>query len=138
VREAIEAKWQHLNWRLPRNPLEAHVDGPKLKLALVNLLINASRFSSEGGHIVLHLQPRAQEAWFVIEDDGIGMSEDQLERVFMPFYQVEGHMTRRYDGMGLGLAIVRAVAEAHKGRVWAESEGENQGTSVYMAMPLSM
>jgi len=138
AQEAIQAKQQRLEWHLPRNPLEAHVDGPKLKLALMNVLMNASRFSSEGDSILLELQPHSREAWFVIRDNGIGMSEDELERVFMPFYQVEDHMTRRYAGMGLGLAIVRAVAEAHEGRVWAESEGPDKGTTVSIAIPLSV
>ena len=138
AREAITAKEQKLRWILPRNSLEAHIDGPKLKLALVNLLMNASRFSPPGGEISLELRPKPQEAWFLVQDHGIGMSQSELERIFLPFYQVENHMTRRHDGMGLGLAIVRAVAEAHRGRVWAESEGENKGTTVYMAIPLSM
>ena len=137
AREAITAKQQHLEWRFPGYELEAHVDGPKLKLALVNLLMNASRFSSPGGDISLELTPKSKEAWFIIRDQGIGMSQDQLERIFLPFYQVEEHMTRRHGGMGLGLAIVKAVAEAHAGRVWVESKGGNTGTAVYMAVPLA-
>ncbi|MBN2554905.1 MAG: GAF domain-containing protein [Anaerolineales bacterium] len=135
--EAITTKQQHLEWRFPGYELEARVDGPKLKLALANLLMNASRFSSPGGDISLELTPKSKEAWFIIRDQGIGMSQDQLERIFLPFYQVEEHMTRRHGGMGLGLAIVKAVAEAHAGRVWAESKGENTGTAVYMAIPLA-
>jgi len=56
--------------------------------------------------------------------------------VFDPFYQVEDHMTRRHEGLGLGLPIVRGIAEAHRGRAWAESPGPGCGTTFTMTIPL--
>ncbi|HEX9680520.1 MAG TPA: ATP-binding protein, partial [Anaerolineales bacterium] len=76
------------------------------------------------------------EGWIRVRDDGVGIPADQLERIFDRFYQVENHMTRRHQGMGLGLAIVRAIAQAHGGRVWAESEGRDLGSTFTVAVPL--
>jgi signal transduction histidine kinase len=72
-----------------------------------------------------------------VGDNGVGLPADQLERIFDQFYQVEHHMTRRHEGMGLGLSIVRAVVRAHSGRVWAESAGRDQGATFTIAVPLS-
>ena len=72
-----------------------------------------------------------------MRDTGAGLAPDQLEKVFDQFYQVEDHMTRRHEGMGLGLSIVRAVVRGHNGRVWAESPGMNQGATFTIALPLA-
>jgi signal transduction histidine kinase len=105
-------------------------------MAVTNLLNNAMRFTPSGGHIWLSLKPHSGEAWFQVRDTGIGIPADELERIFQPFYQVEDHLRRRHEGMGLGLAIVRGVAQAHKGRAWAESTGEGQGATFTVALPV--
>jgi signal transduction histidine kinase len=71
-----------------------------------------------------------------VRDSGSGIPQADLERIFDQFYQVEDHMTRRHGGMGLGLAIVRAIAKGHGGRVWAESNGEGQGATMTVALPI--
>ncbi|MGA9533866.1 MAG: GAF domain-containing sensor histidine kinase [Anaerolineales bacterium] len=136
VRETIQAKGQDLAVELWDETIMARVDGPKLSMALTNLLNNALRFTPAEGHIHLSLGLHRQEAWFQVIDDGIGIPEVELERIFQPFYQVEDHLTRRHEGMGLGLAIVRGVAAAHGGRAWAESEGPGQGSTFTIAIPL--
>jgi signal transduction histidine kinase len=75
--------------------------------------------------------------WIVVQDTGVGIPQDQLERVFEEFHQVEDHMTRRHGGMGLGLSIARALVEAHGGRIWAESEGPGRGSTFYISLPLA-
>jgi signal transduction histidine kinase len=132
----IRAKGQSLTRRLPPEPLRAMADGPKLIMALTNLLNNAMRFTPSGGKIDLNLERHGTEAWMRVHDTGMGIPADQLERVFDQFYQVEDHMTRRHEGMGLGLAIVRAIARAHGGRAWAESQGADQGATFTIAVPL--
>lgn len=136
VRDTIQAKGQELEVALWDKTLEARVDGPKVAMALTNLLNNAMRFTPSGGHIWLSLKPHGDEAWFQVRDNGIGIPEDELERIFQAFYQVEDHLRRRHEGMGLGLAIVRGVAQAHQGRAWAESDGEGQGATFTIALPL--
>jgi signal transduction histidine kinase len=132
----IRAKGQSLTQRLPPEPLQAMADGPKLIMALTNLLNNAMRFTPSGGKIDLNLERHGAEAWMRVHDTGMGIPADQLERVFDQFYQVEDHMTRRHEGMGLGLAIVRAIARAHGGRAWAESQGAGRGATFTIAVPL--
>lgn len=138
VRETIQAKGQGLDVDLSKDILEAMVDGPKVAMAITNLLNNAMRFTPSGGHIWLSLKQHGGEAWFQVRDTGIGIPGDELERIFQPFYQVEDHLRRRHEGMGLGLAIVRGVAQAHQGRAWAESAGEGQGATFTIAIPLKV
>jgi signal transduction histidine kinase len=136
MRPLIEAKGQEVTRHAPPEQLLAEVDAPKLTMALTNLLNNAMRFTPGGGKIELGLERHGSEAWMRVKDNGAGLPAEQLERVFDQFYQVEHHMTRRHEGMGLGLSIVRAVVRAHNGRVWAESSGPDQGATFTIALPL--
>lgn len=136
VRDTIQAKGQELVVDMPPETIMAKVDGPKLSMALTNLLNNALRFTPNNGHIELRLLHEGGEAWFQVADDGMGIAAAEIDRVFQPFYQVEDHMARRHEGMGLGLAIVRGVADAHGGRVWAESPGLGQGSTFTVALPI--
>ncbi|HEX9680901.1 MAG TPA: GAF domain-containing sensor histidine kinase [Anaerolineales bacterium] len=136
VAPLIRAKGQTLIVRRAEDPLPAPVDRAKLAMAVTNLLNNAMRFTPAQGHILLELTRHGAEGWIRVRDDGVGIPADQLERIFDRFYQVENHMTRRHQGMGLGLAIVRAIAQAHGGRVWAESEGRDLGSTFTVAVPL--
>jgi len=137
MRPLIEAKGQQVARHVAPEQLLANVDAPKMMMALTNLLNNAMRFTPGGGRIELGLERHGAEAWLRVRDNGVGLPADQLERVFDQFYQVEHHMTRRHEGMGLGLSIVRAVVRAHSGRVWAESAGRDQGATFTIAVPLS-
>jgi signal transduction histidine kinase len=137
MRPLIEAKGQQVTRHAPSEQLLANVDAPKMTMALTNLLNNAMRFTPGGGKIELGLERHGSEAWMRVRDNGVGLPAEQLERVFDQFYQVEHHMTRRHEGMGLGLSIVRAVVRAHNGRVWAESLGADQGTTFTIALPLA-
>jgi len=137
MRPLIEAKGQQVSRHVAPEQLLANVDAPKMMMALTNLLNNAMRFTPGGGRIELGLERHGAEAWLRVGDNGVGLPADQLERIFDQFYQVEHHMTRRHEGMGLGLSIVRAVVRAHSGRVWAESAGRDQGATFTIAVPLS-
>jgi signal transduction histidine kinase len=136
VKEMLAASESELEIHLPDDPLVATVDSGRVELALANLLNNAIRFNAPRAHIEADLVHRGREAWFRVRDQGIGLAADELERVFDPFYQVEDHMTRRHEGLGLGLSIVRGIAGAHRGRAWAESRGPGHGTTFTMTIPL--
>jgi signal transduction histidine kinase len=136
VGDLVQAKEQAAELRVPGDELMAMVDAERLGMAITNLLNNAVRFTPGGGHIWLELERHGGEGWLRVRDDGVGISPSQLARIFDEFYQVEDHMTRRHEGIGLGLAIVRAIARAHGGRVWAESDGEGFGASFIIALPL--
>ena len=134
--ELVKAREQTIKLNLPSETLEAMVDEQKITLALTNLLNNAIRFTPKERELRLTLEQHGHEAWLRVHDDGIGLVPDELETVFDSFYQVEDHLTRQHDGLGLGLPIVKAIAESHGGRVWVESEGPDQGATFTIALPL--
>jgi signal transduction histidine kinase len=136
VLEIIRAKGVRAELRLPESEITVMADASKLGMALTNLLNNAMRFTPSGGSICLEVERHGSEAWVRVRDSGSGIPQADLERIFDQFYQVEDHMTRRHGGMGLGLAIVRAIAKGHGGRVWAESNGEGQGATMTVALPV--
>lgn len=132
----VEAKGQTLKLNLPAETLEAKVDGPKITMALTDLLNNAIRFTPKERELWLTLEHHGQEAWLRVRDTGIGLATDELDTVFDLFYQVEDHLTRQHDGLGLGLPIVKAIAKSNGGRAWVESEGPDQGAIFTIALPL--
>ncbi|MGH9650672.1 MAG: sensor histidine kinase, partial [Terriglobales bacterium] len=137
VADLIRAKGQRLTLELLGEPLQARIDAAKLSMALSNLLNNAMQFAPPKGEIRLKLERHGSEGWIRVTDNGIGIPAGELEQIFGQFYQVEDHMVRKHQGMGLGLSIVKAIAEAHGGRVWAESSGPEQGATFTIALALA-
>jgi signal transduction histidine kinase len=133
-----EAKGHILEIKPIPDNVRLHVDPIRVKMALTNILNNAVRFTPPGGHITVRAETHGpDEAWVVVQDNGIGLSADQIERVFDEFYQVEDHMTRRHGGMGIGLSIARALIEAHNGQIWASSLGLGHGAAFTLTLPLA-
>ena len=99
-------------------------DARRLKQILVNLLSNAVKFTPAHGRVTLNVQADPQQAavCFEVVDTGIGMSADDLARLFTPFTQVDSSLSRRHEGTGLGLALVKKLTELHGGTVRVESE----------------
>ena len=132
-----EAKGHHLELALPDEDATVLIDPIRIGMALTNLLNNAIRFTPPGGRICIEAEVRhGEEVWITITDDGIGLTEQQVQRVFEEFYQVEDHMTRRNGGLGIGLSIAKALIEAHGGRIWASSAGIDLGTTFTVTLPL--
>jgi signal transduction histidine kinase len=115
-----------------------NVDRLKFGMALTNILNNAIKFTPSGGQIVISVEERPHEVWIKVSDNGMGIPKEQLEKIFEEFYQVADHMTRRHNGMGIGLSIAKGMVEAHEGRIWAESSGLNQGSTFCVALPLAL
>jgi PAS domain S-box-containing protein len=111
-------------------------DARRLKQMLLNLLGNAVKFTPEGGTIGLEVSAEAerQRMLFAVWDTGIGISAADLKQLFQPFMQVDSSLSRRYEGAGLGLALVRRLAELHGGGVIAESH-EGQGSRFTIVLP---
>jgi signal transduction histidine kinase len=116
------------------SPLKLDGDGVKLGIALSNLVKNALQFTESGGHVTVNVQEEGDYYKVTVMDDGIGIPARDLPRVFERFFQVETHLTRRYGGMGLGLAVAKAMIELHGGRIWAESE-EGKGSTFTFLLP---
>jgi signal transduction histidine kinase len=133
-----EAKNHQIKMELSTDVALVDVDRIRATMAITNLLNNAIRFTRNGGQITVNAEAHtAQEAWISIKDNGIGISDDQMERIFDKFYQVEDHMTRVHGGLGIGLSIAKALVEAHGGRIWAESTGLDQGATFTIVLPLA-
>lgn len=119
---------------LPDEEVLIRADKEKMRVVLDNLISNAIKFTPEGGEITIALCSKDDEIEITVSDTGIGIPQDELERIFDRFYQVEDHMIRRHGGMGLGLSIVKGLVELHGGRVWAEST-LGQGSRLVVLLP---
>jgi len=110
-------------------------DPAHLRRVLDNLLGNALKFTSSGGVITVRLRQEGANMVLKVTDTGTGIPQDKLERIFDRFYQVDGSMRRRYGGVGLGLALVKEIVEAHGGQVSAESEA-GRGSTFTVTLPV--
>jgi signal transduction histidine kinase len=131
-----EARKQNVSIKLASQPPMVEADRQKLRLVLANLLSNAIKFTPEGGRIEVAVETKGNEVWISVRDTGIGIPPRKQERIFDRFYQVEPSLTRRFEGMGLGLSIAKGMVELHGGRIWVESV-EGMGSSFTFALPLS-
>lgn len=134
----FQQKRQNLELRLEAGRHWLRGDFVRLRQVFWNLLKNASKFTPEAGHVCL--STRNQHGGIVVEvaDGGIGLDAETLERIFRPFEQGCADTTRRYGGLGLGLAISKAVAEAHGGVLSATSGGAGKGAVFSLFLPLAM
>ena len=108
-------------------------DEERMSHVLDNLLDNALKFSPRGGRILIRVDDVGPAVQLSVNDHGIGIPSNELPRVFDRFYQVDGSASRRYGGVGLGLAICKEIVEAHGGEIWAESR-EGKGSSFYFTL----
>lgn len=110
-------------------------DGDRLQQVLWNLLSNAIKFTPNGGKVKIQLEQVGNEAQITVSDTGKGISGEFQPYVFDYFRQADASVTRMHGGLGLGLAIVRHLAELHGGRVSVFSDGENQGATFTVRLP---
>lgn len=120
--------------RLPQDPVLVSGEARLLEKAVAHLLDNALKFTPKGGKVTLALEQQEDHALLKVQDTGLGVPQEALLRIFEPFYQANP-TDRQFGGLGLGLALVKAIVEAHNGRVWAESE-PGRGTTVGIQIPL--
>jgi PAS domain S-box-containing protein len=115
-------------------------DRRKFTQIVHHLVTNAIRFTPTGGRVTVSARrvgtSKGEDAEIAVQDSGIGVRSEDLERIFLPFEQADGSDTRRYGGAGLGLALARQLTGLHGGRIWAESEGEGRGARFIVRLPL--
>ena len=112
-------------------------DVTRLKQVFLNLLTNAIKFTPAGGIVNVDMERSPQgQLILAVRDAGIGIAQSDIERVFDPFFQAENSSSRRYGGMGLGLAIARKIARLHGGDVTLASE-PGAGTTASLILPAS-
>jgi CheY-like chemotaxis protein/two-component sensor histidine kinase len=136
VRHAAEAKGVRLVVDLDPD-VGANVGDPdRLQQVVWNLLSNAIRFTPRGGRILVTGQRSATGICIRVEDTGAGIPSEHLPYIFDRFRQVDSSTTRRHGGLGLGLAIVRHLVEAHGGSVDAKSDGPDRGATFTINLPI--
>jgi len=133
IKELASAHGQKLTFAFPEEPLYVNVDIDKTSLAFVNLLNNATRFSSKESTITVGAIAQGDKILAWVQDQGIGIPTDKLEKIFEEFYQIEPPNTRHYGGLGIGLPIAKGIIEAQDGKIWAESEGK--GSTFKVRLP---
>ncbi|HYX67423.1 MAG TPA: PAS domain S-box protein, partial [Burkholderiales bacterium] len=133
----VTASAHRLELELGAEPLWLDADRVRLAQVIANLLSNAVRYTPSGGRIVLRAARDGDEAEVSVEDDGIGIEPAMLERIFEPFVQLEQRQNGGATGIGIGLALARALAELHGGRLSAQSAGPGKGSRFAVRVPLA-
>jgi PAS domain S-box-containing protein len=136
VRPAAEARGVELAAEMTPESAEFCGDPDRLQQVIWNLLSNAIKFTPRGGRVSVSVDRQDSQARIVVSDTGSGIPRDFLPHVFDRFRQADSSITRAQGGLGLGLAIVRHLIEVHGGTVEARSDGENQGSTFTVCMPL--
>jgi CheY-like chemotaxis protein len=147
VRQAVEdhgstvaARGVALDLSLPPGPIVVDADPARLTQVIGNLLSNAAKFTSAGGRVDVAVAAGgadgAPRATIRIRDSGVGIAPEVLPRLFQPFVQAETSLARTRGGLGLGLALVKALVELHGGSVRAASDGDGKGAEFTIDLPV--
>lgn len=134
VEPLARARGLHIEVMLPPNDVAVETDPVKVRQMIVNLLSNAVKFT-DNGRIILSGDQKGDQLMICVEDTGIGISPEQFERIFEPFWQVEQKATRRAGGTGLGLTVTRRLALLLGGDVTVKSE-PGVGTTFTICLPV--
>ena len=134
-KERLAGKHLRLIVDLPPDMPPIRADETRFQEVLYNLLENAVKYSRENGEIRLQAERCGPEIVISVSDNGIGISRDDLPRIFERFYRADKARSREFGGTGLGLSIVKHIAQLHGGRVEAESE-PGKGTTIRVLLPI--
>jgi signal transduction histidine kinase len=110
------------------------VDFERIRMVLANLLSNAIKYSPRGGVIRVGGWVEGERSILYVSDQGIGIPETEIPRIFERFHRVDNRLSRTTAGAGLGLYLAKAVVEAHGGEIWARSQ-PGQGSTFYFSLP---
>ena len=135
VKPAADAKRIQVNVEIDPGIGAIYGDGARLQQVAWNLLSNAVKFAPESGVVGVRLRRNGTVVELVVTDSGEGIPDDFLPLVFEPFRQADGSTTRRHGGLGLGLSIVKRLAEAHGGSVSGASRGKGCGATFTVRLP---
>ncbi|MDQ3374595.1 MAG: CHASE3 domain-containing protein [Acidobacteriota bacterium] len=136
VRPAAEAKGIKLEIKEDADVSHISGDPNRLQQVIWNLLSNAIKFTPNEGEVALEIERTDDFVEIRVKDSGVGIKEEFLPHVFDRFRQADASSIRKFGGLGLGLAIVRHITEMHGGTVSARSQGENQGSTFTVKLPL--
>jgi two-component system CheB/CheR fusion protein len=131
---ALRQRGHHITVSTPDSPVWLQGDAARLEQVVVNLLMNAAKYTPDGGYVSVSVRQDANEGFVVIRDTGIGMSAELLPKVFDLY--VQACPSARKGGLGLGLPLVRALVESHGGGVTAASAGPGLGSEFTVRLPV--
>ncbi len=131
----IQVKQQDVHVDLRAHHHFVRGDRARLQQMLWNLVRNAAKFTPDGGHIYVRTSDERMQVLIEIEDTGIGIAPEQIGKLFNAFEQGSHNMTRQFGGLGLGLAVTKALTDAHGGSVSARSPGEHCGATFAILLP---
>lgn len=114
--------------------IKVTADRYRLYQVLTNLLTNAIKYSPDGGDIIVSLRKKSKEIILSVQDQGIGISPHQEEKIFQKLYQVPGKKEKTFPGLGMGLYISKEIIKRHNGKIWVESN-EGKGSTFYVSLP---
>lgn len=136
VKQQALQKNIRLSSRIPNILTEISVDERRMRQVLINLLSNAIKFTLEGGNVTVEVEEYIEDSFinFKVIDTGIGIAQEDMSKLFQSFVQIDSSLSRRYEGTGLGLALVRRITELHGGSVSIESE-INKGSRFIVSLP---
>ena len=135
-RPTAETRKINLEFTADEETIQVFGDSIRLQQIFTNLLSNALKFTPEGGNIVINAQTTADTVAVSIKDDGQGIGEESLPNIFQQFQQGDNRTARSQTGLGLGLSIVKILAEKHSGTITAESAGIGRGATFTVTLPL--
>jgi signal transduction histidine kinase len=138
TRPLIEQMAHELIAALPAEPIYVDADPVRISQVVSNLLTNAAKYTPQGGHIWLTLEPRGREAVVSVKDTGVGIHADMLHRVFDIFTQVDTAREGSHGGLGLGLALAKQLTELHGGSIEVHSEGAGKGSELTVRLPMPL
>jgi len=135
VRPLLQARRHQIEVDLPAQPVYVAGDSTRLAQVLQNLLVNAARYTPDGGEVVLRLQAEEAAAIVSVSDNGRGIEPENLERIFELFMQADAAGSGAESGLGIGLTLARSLVELHGGVLTAASPGLGQGSTFTVRLP---
>jgi len=135
-RPTAETRKINLEFVADKEMVQVFGDSIRLQQIFTNILSNALKFTPEGGSIKINMQTGEEAVKITVKDTGQGISAESLPNIFQQFQQGDNKTPRSQTGLGLGLSIVKILAEKHNGRIEAESEGIGQGATFTVTLPL--
>jgi PAS domain S-box-containing protein len=136
ARPLIDARRHAFDVELPDEPLWLDADPLRIAQVLGNLLTNAAKFTDVGGRIALKAVRDGAEVELSVTDSGIGLAPETVQNIFQMFVQVSPPLERTESGLGIGLALSKALVDLHGGHISAESAGKGHGTTIRVRLPL--
>lgn len=146
VHDVVKSVWPQMVKRAQRNDINVtflpgsivpvtYFDNNQIMQVLSCLVQNAIKFTDKGGSVTVKTRSREKEIWVQVTDTGTGIREGEIDSIFDTFHQVDGSSSRKWGGLGIGLALAKHIMELHKGKLWVESE-YGTGSTFTMSLPL--